>query len=67
MGTIWHDFHGLNKAHEALQEPWRFTETTSLSPAEPIPGSPSLNQKREPRLGLSSMCPSSFHYRAKFS
>uniref|UniRef100_A8PJZ7 rRNA promoter binding protein, putative n=2 Tax=Onchocercidae TaxID=6296 RepID=A8PJZ7_BRUMA len=54
------DFHGSNKAHETPQEPWRFTETTSLSPAEPIPGSPFLNQKRELWLGLSSMFPSSF-------
>ncbi|EFO12203.1 rRNA promoter binding protein [Loa loa] len=29
------------------QEPWRFTETTSPSPAEPIPRSPFPNQKRE--------------------
>ncbi|KAM3716047.1 hypothetical protein ACO02O_05762 [Dirofilaria immitis] len=43
-----------------IWEPWRFTETTSLSPAEPIPGSPFLNQKRELWLGLYSMFPSSF-------
>ncbi|MCP9259169.1 Pre-mRNA-processing-splicing factor 8 [Dirofilaria immitis] len=40
---------------ETPQEPWRFTETTSLSPAEPIPGSPFLNQKRELWPGLYSM------------
>ncbi|KAM3727467.1 hypothetical protein ACO02O_04129 [Dirofilaria immitis] len=44
----------------APQEPWRFTETTSLSPAKSIPGSPFLNQKRELWLGLSLMFPSSF-------
>ncbi|KAM3715435.1 hypothetical protein ACO02O_05531 [Dirofilaria immitis] len=43
-----------------IWEPWRFTETTSLSPAEPIPGSPFLNQKRELWLGLYLMFPSSF-------
>ncbi|KAM3715049.1 Regulator of rDNA transcription protein [Dirofilaria immitis] len=39
-------------AHETPQEPWRFTETTSLSPAEPIPGSPFLNQKENSGSGF---------------
>ena len=45
-------FHGPNRAHGTPQEPRRFAETTSLSPAEPFPGSPFLKQKRElcPRL-----------------
>ncbi|MCP9265034.1 Alpha-l1 nicotinic acetyl choline receptor [Dirofilaria immitis] len=58
------DFHGSNKAHEAPQEPWRFTETTSLSPAKSIPGSPFLNQKRELWLGLSLIFRVHLRYRA---
>ena len=53
-------FHGPSNAHETPQKPWRFTETTSLSPAELIPGSPFLNQKRELWLGHYSASPSSF-------
>jgi hypothetical protein len=46
--------------HRTPQEPWRFAETTSLSPAEPIPGSPFLNKKRELLPGLSLVLPSLF-------
>src|SRR5690625_224083 len=53
-------FQGPGRAHETPQKPWRFTETTSLSPAKPFPGSPFLNQKRDLWLGLYSASPSSF-------
>ena len=53
-------FQGPSNAHETPQKPWRFTETTSLSPAEPFPGSPFLNQKRELWLGHYSASPTSF-------
>ena len=53
-------FQGPSRAQVTPQEPWRFTETTSLSPAEPFPGSPFLNQKRELWLGHYSASPSSF-------
>jgi hypothetical protein len=41
------DFQGPTGAHRTPQEPRCFTGTTSLSPAKPIPGSPSLTKKRE--------------------
>jgi hypothetical protein len=46
-------FQGPSQAHETPQKPWRFTETTSLSSAEPFPASPFLNQRRELWLGPS--------------
>jgi hypothetical protein len=42
------------------QEPRHFTESSSLSPAEPFPGTQFLNQKRELWLGLHTMSVSSF-------
>jgi hypothetical protein len=53
-------FQGSCGAHETPQEPRCFTETTSLSPAEPFPGTQLLNQKRELWLGLHTMSVSSF-------
>ena len=50
-------FHGPSEVHETPQKPWRFTETTSLSPAEPFPGIPFLNLRRDLRLGLHSASP----------
>jgi hypothetical protein len=53
-------FQGSCGAHETPQEPRCFTESTSLSPAEPFPGTQFLNQKRELWLGLHTMSVSSF-------
>ena len=46
------DFQGPMRAHRTPQEPWRFTGTTSISPVEPIPWSPTLKKKRELFPGL---------------
>ena len=54
------DFQGPTKAHRTPQEARCFTGTTSLSPAKPIPGCPSLTKKRELFPGLSPTSPSSF-------
>lgn len=40
-------FQGSAGVHRTAQEPRCFTGTTSLSPGEPLPGSPSLTKKRE--------------------
>ena len=53
-------FHGPYRAHETPQEPRCFTEFTSLSTAEPIPGTQFLNQKRELWLGLHAASATSF-------
>ncbi|KAL3069650.1 hypothetical protein niasHS_015884 [Heterodera schachtii] len=47
-------------AHETPQEPRCFTGATSLSQAEPLPGTHTLNQKRELWLGLHTTSASSF-------
>ena len=67
IGTIWYEiymsppaFQGPSRAHETPHRPRCFTETTSLSSAEPSPGSPFLNQRRKLWLGLNSASPSSF-------
>ena len=54
------DFQGPTRAHRTPQEPWCFTRLRSLSPGEPIPGSPSLTKKRELFPGLAPASPSSF-------
>ena len=54
------DFQGPAKAHRMPQEPWHFSRSTSLSPVEPFPGSPSLKKKRQLFSGLSLTSPSSF-------
>ena len=54
------DFQGPTEVHRTPQEPRCFTETTSLSPGKPIPGSPSLTKKRELFPGLQPTSPSSF-------
>ncbi|CAK8681659.1 unnamed protein product [Clavelina lepadiformis] len=41
------DFQGPTRAHRTPQETWCFTGHMSLSPGEPIPGSPPLTKKRE--------------------
>ena len=57
--TVPSDFQGSEQAHGTPQEPRGFTEATSLSPAEPIPGSPLLKQKRQLYSGLIQTSPSS--------
>ena len=54
------DFHGPTAAHRTAQEPRCFAGTTSLSPGEPIPGSPSLKKKRELFPGPRPTSPRSF-------
>ena len=54
------DFQGPAGALRTPQEPRCFTETTSLSPGEPIPGSPFLTKKRQLFPGLLPTSPSSF-------
>jgi hypothetical protein len=53
-------FQGSCGAHETPQEPRCFTELTSLSPGDPLPGIQFLNQKRELWLGLHTTSASSF-------
>jgi hypothetical protein len=53
-------FQGPCGAHGTPQEPRCFTEPTSLSQAEPLPGTRSLNQKRELWPGLHTASTSSF-------
>ena len=53
-------FQGPHEAHETPQEPRCFTEPTSLSQAEPYPGTRLLNQKRELWLGLHAASATSF-------
>ena len=54
------DFQGPARAHWTPQEPWCFAGLWSLSPGEPIPGSPPLTNKRELFSGLAPASPSSF-------
>ena len=54
------DFQGPTQVHRTPQETRCFTETTSLSPGEPIPGSPFLTKKRELFPGLLPTSLSSF-------
>ena len=54
------DFQGPTGVHRTPQETRCFTETTSLSPVDPIPGSPFLTKKRELFPGLLPVSPSSF-------
>ena len=54
------DFHGPTRAHRTRQETSRFAGHRSLSPGEPIPGSPPLTKKRELFPGLEPASPSSF-------
>jgi hypothetical protein len=69
MGTIWREnflsnspsnFQGPTRAHRTPREPRCFWVTTSLSPARPIPGSPSLTKKRQLFPGLSLTSSSRF-------
>ena len=54
------DFQGPTGARRTAREARCFTGTTSLSPAEPIPGSPSLTKKRELFPGLPPTSPGAF-------
>ena len=54
------DFQGPTTTLRAPQEPWRFARTSSLSPAEPFPGRPSLKKKRKLFPGLLLAFPGSF-------
>lgn len=54
------DFQGPTKVHRTPREARCFTGTTTLSPAKPIPGCPSLTKKRELFPGLSPTSPGSF-------
>ena len=53
------DFQGPTLVHRTPQEPRCFTETTSLSPDKPIPGSPFLTKKRKLFPGPTPTSPSS--------
>ena len=53
-------FQGPTQVHRTPQETRCFTETTSLSPAEPLPGSLFLTKKRELFPGLVPTSLSSF-------
>ena len=54
------DFQGPTGVHRTPREARCFTATTSLSPVEPIPGSPCLTKKRELFPGLPPASPGSF-------
>ena len=54
------DFQGPTRAHQTPQEPRCSTDTISLSPDDPIPGSLCLMKKRQLFLGHVSASPSSF-------
>lgn len=54
------DFQGPTAAHQTPQEPRCSTDTISLSPDDPIPGSLCLMKKRQLFLGQLSASPSSF-------
>ena len=58
--TSYSDFQGPMRVHRTPQEARSFTETPSLSPGEPIPGSRILTKKRQLFPGLPSTSPSSF-------
>ena len=53
-------FQGPTAVHRTPREARCFTETTSLSPGKPIPGSPFLTKKRELFPGLPPTSPGSF-------
>ena len=54
------DFQGPTEVHRTPREARCFTGTTTLSPAKPIPGCPSLTKKRELFPGLPPTSPGSF-------
>jgi hypothetical protein len=54
------EFQGPTRAHQTPQEPRCSTDTISLSPDDPIPGSLCLMKKRQLFLGHVSAFPSSF-------
>jgi hypothetical protein len=54
------DFQGPTRAHQTQQEPLCSTDTISLSPDDPFPGSLCLMKKRQLFLGHVSAFPSSF-------
>jgi hypothetical protein len=54
------EFQGPTRAHQTPQEPRCSTDSISLSPDDPIPGSLSLMKKRQLFLGHVSAFPSSF-------
>jgi hypothetical protein len=54
------DFQGPTRAHQTPQEPRCSTDTISLSPDDPFPGSLCLMKKRQLFLGHVSAFPSSF-------
>ena len=54
------DFQGPTQVHRTPREARCFTGTTTLSPAEPIPGCPSLTKKRELFPGPAPTSPVSF-------
>ena len=54
------DFQGPTPAHRTAQEPRCSSDTISLSPDDPIPGSLCLMKKRQLFLGQVSAFPSSF-------
>lgn len=54
------DFQGPTQVHRTPREARCFTGTTTLSPAKPIPGCPSLTKKRELFPGFWPTSPTSF-------
>lgn len=54
------DFQGPTHVHRTPREARCFTGTTTLSPAKPIPGCPSLTKKRELFPGHAPTSPVSF-------
>lgn len=54
------NFQGQPRALQTPQEPWRFTGTSSVSLAEPVPRSPTLKKKRKLSLELPVTFSSSF-------
>ena len=54
------DFQGPTQMHRTPREARCFTGTTTLSPAKPIPGCPSLTKKRELFPGPAPTSPVSF-------
>jgi hypothetical protein len=54
------DFQGSTQMHRTPREARCFTGTTTLSPAKPIPGCPSLTKKRELFPGPAPTSPVSF-------
>ena len=67
MGTIGYEnqlapsiFQGPLEALQTPQEPRRFAGTTSVSPAEPVPRTPTLKKKRKLFSELPTTLSSSF-------